>query len=272
MYTIPEVTRTMLRKFALVAFGAAAITTLLTAADFWTKKPYTDWTPEETNKLVTNSPWAWQKGVDTEQSAANGQAPAQHITGFWQSALPVKRAMYGKTSLTNPQQKAILDRQETIYLLRLSGVPNAYRAKTDVEKLKMITDLKIKGRDVIHPSEVQIPEAPAPKGFGPPGSGAGKGFGAPKGNNFQNNFQRGGGGGARGGGGGGGFGGGAPGGGGGFGGFGFAQNFDVFFAFPKSLDLKVEDMEMEFETNIGGLAVKHKFKLKDMVYEGKLEI
>jgi hypothetical protein len=29
---------------------------------------------------------------------------------------------------------------------------------------------------------------------------------------------------------------------------------------------------MEFETNVGGLILKRKFKLKDMVYEGKLEI
>jgi uncharacterized membrane protein YgcG len=257
----------MLKQIALATLSAAAIVTVLTAADFWTKKPYTDWTDEESQKMVTDSPWAWRKAVDTGRSGPEGSI-TQPVTLLWQSAMPVKRAMYGKTAATNPQAKTLLERQETIYLLRLNGVPLNYKAKTDVEKIKMATTVKVKGKDPVHPSEVQIPETVAPKGFGPPGSGKGFG-GAPKGNNFQNNFQRGGGGGGKGGGGGGDFpGGGAPAGGGGFAG----PSFDVYFAFPKSLDVKAEDQEMEFETHIGGLILKHKFKLKDMVYEGKLEL
>lgn len=259
-------------KVALAFAATAVVATVLTAADFWTKKPYAEWTDDELHKMVTDSPWAWRKGVETGQSGPEG-AITQPVTLYWQSALPIKRAMLGKKALTNPQTKAVLDRQESVYLLHIEGLPNSYRAKTDVEKLKMATSLRIKGKDPISPVDVQIPEAQAPKGFGPPGSGAGKGFGggAPKGNNFQNNFQgKGGGGGGFGGGGGGGFGGGgggAPG-----GAFSFNASFDVFFAFPKSADIRVEDQEMEFETNIGGLILKRKFKLKDMVYEGKLEI
>lgn len=264
--------KSMPKKLAIAMLGTATLALVLTAADFWTKKPYSDWTDEESQKMVTDSPWAWHKSVDTGQSGPEGSI-TQPVTLLWQSALPVKRAMYGKASLTNPQQKALLDRVESVYLLRLNGVPLSYKAKTDVEKLKAATTLSVKGKDPVHPDIVQIPETAAPKGFGPPGAGKGKGFGggAPKGNNFQNNFQRGGGGGF--GGGGGGKGGGAPGGApGGGGGFGFNQSFDVFFAFPKSLDLKVEDQEIEFETNISGLQLKRKFKLKDMVYEGKLEL
>lgn len=254
MYTVTEVHTPMLKRITLAMLATSAIATVLTAADFWLKKPFTEWTDEESHKMVTGSPWAWQKSFDTQ----GGNGPVQTVTGLWQSALPVKRAMFGKSSLTNPQAKALLDRVENVYLLRVQGVPGSYREKADVEKITMATTLKIKGRDNIHPTEVQIPQPVAPKGFAPKG-------GAPKANNFQNNFQgkggRGGGGGDM-----------APAAPGGFGGGGFTPSFDVYFVFPRSIELKVEDNEMEFDTNIGGLSLRHKFKLKEMVYDGKLEI
>ncbi len=51
---------------------------------------------------------------------------------------------------------------------------------------------------------------------------------------------------------------------------------DIFLVFPKAQPgarvLKVEDGEVEVVVNMAGLKLKRKFKLKDMVFNGKLEI
>lgn len=49
-----------LSRFALLA-GCCALT--LIAEDFWLKKPYTDWGDKEAVKLLQNSPWARQVSV-----------------------------------------------------------------------------------------------------------------------------------------------------------------------------------------------------------------
>ena len=40
----------------LIAFGVTAL--VLIAEDFWVKKPYTEWSDKDANKILTNSPWA----------------------------------------------------------------------------------------------------------------------------------------------------------------------------------------------------------------------
>jgi hypothetical protein len=50
------------------------------------------------------------------------------------------------------------------------------------------------------------------------------------------------------------------------------QSVDAFFAFPKAVPFTLDDKEIEFATKIGALTVRYKFRLKDMVYNGKLEL
>lgn len=229
----------MVKKLALAVASTVAMTAVLCGADFWTKKSYTQWTDDEARKIVTSSPWAWQ-------TALGNAEPSPIVTLLWQSALPVKRALYGSSESFDQGSKALLDRVEPYYLLHLSGVPNSYRDKTDVDKLKAATTLKVKGREPLHPAEVQIFQAaPTPLTTqGPPVP-----LEIHKLVIIQKNFQAAGS---------------AP--------VMVSQSIDVYFGFPKTTEFKVEDQEIEFETNIGGLQWKRKFKLKDMVYEGKLEL
>jgi hypothetical protein len=44
------------------------------------------------------------------------------------------------------------------------------------------------------------------------------------------------------------------------------------FLFPKTTTFTVEDKEMEFSSKFDKTTVKHKFKLKDMVFNGKVEM
>ena len=46
----------------------------------------------------------------------------------------------------------------------------------------------------------------------------------------------------------------------------------ILFTFPRTAPISLDDKEVEFITRYGPMEVKHKFKLKEMVYQGKLEL
>lgn len=50
------------------------------------------------------------------------------------------------------------------------------------------------------------------------------------------------------------------------------KTMDVLFVFPRTMPFTVDDQEVEFATKLGKSNVKIKFKLKDMVVNGKLEM
>jgi hypothetical protein len=46
----------------------------------------------------------------------------------------------------------------------------------------------------------------------------------------------------------------------------------VLFFFPKTASLSLDDKEVEFSTKLGAIVVKQKFRLKDMMFNGKLDL
>jgi hypothetical protein len=48
--------------------------------------------------------------------------------------------------------------------------------------------------------------------------------------------------------------------------------YDIGLHFPRSTAFTLDDKEVEFSTKFGNVTLKSKFKLKDMVYNGKLEM
>jgi len=46
----------------------------------------------------------------------------------------------------------------------------------------------------------------------------------------------------------------------------------VSFLFPKTTTFTADDKELEFSTKFDKTALKYKFKLKDMVFQGKVEM
>lgn len=50
------------------------------------------------------------------------------------------------------------------------------------------------------------------------------------------------------------------------------RNIDAYYIFPRMNPFTVEDKEVEFDAKAGGLMVKQKFNLKNMVINGKLEM
>lgn len=47
---------------------------------------------------------------------------------------------------------------------------------------------------------------------------------------------------------------------------------EIIFVFPKTAPFTAEDKDVEFSTQLGPVAVKNKFHLKEMVYHGTLEL
>jgi hypothetical protein len=46
----------------------------------------------------------------------------------------------------------------------------------------------------------------------------------------------------------------------------------LLFVFPKSAPLSLDDKDVEFSTKLGSIVVKQKFHLKDMMFNGKLDL
>ena len=50
------------------------------------------------------------------------------------------------------------------------------------------------------------------------------------------------------------------------------KTMTVYFIFPRTEAITLEDKEVEFHTKLGPLEIKRKFKLQDMVFAGKLAL
>ena len=229
----------MIKKLGLLTLG---LTAALVAADFWTK-PAADWTDKEIDTMILDSPWADRMAVETGQrgniaSADDSKGAMQGnltapIVIVWRTAAPIRQALARRGQPAS-------ETEPTASVLLLSGFPGQFRADAaDNAKLIADTVIKVKGKPDIHPTEIQLPAGAAPggaKGGGAPGGGKG-GFGG-------------------------------PGGGKGFGG----GTFDLVMVFPKTVGLTVDDKEFEFVTKVGKMNIRKKYKLKDMVFNGKLEM
>jgi hypothetical protein len=220
------------------------------ASEFWDKKPPSEWTSEEIEKLTTKSPWARQvsaqiaagDGTSSSRGGMGGGMGGPHVglgipgmggprmgggrrgggratqqvkgTVRWESTQPILDA------LKTPLPKAFANH----YVISVSGfsLHGAYRQGEDtddngkpseriLDNLKAYTSVEPKGKAIAQPGVVQVQ----------PSSGSGS----------------------------------------------------VLFGFSKEvLDLSADDKEVLFSTQIGRAMIKTKFEFKDMTYHGKLAI
>src|SRR5690242_5682235 len=70
------------RMFLMAGAGFAARLPMSAATDeFWNKKPPSDWTSQEIDRLITKSPWAKAVKAQYVSGTANSQAGGSHPTG-----------------------------------------------------------------------------------------------------------------------------------------------------------------------------------------------
>lgn len=223
----------MKKAAALVIFFAAC----LMAANFW-QKPYTEWSDKEVTKMMTDSPWVKSTSVTMSFPGGNAAPPPTGGGGG-----------FGGGRGGGPQGQfdvgggapsiEILARFESALPMRQALV----RRNKPADAEKILSE---------EPKSYEIVLSGALGMFvmGPPDQvsqrlkevttlSSGK-TGAIKPEQIQV---------------------GQPG-----------RTMDVLFVFPRTTPFTVEDQEVEFATKLGTSSLKYKFKLKDMVVNGKLEM
>jgi hypothetical protein len=225
----------------------------LAAADFW-QKPYTEWSDKDTAKMMTDSPWA--KSVSVSMSGPGGAGGAPPMPpggggGFGGPGGPGGPQGGGGSEFgpgaqgTAPPTFDVVARWQSALPIRQAFV----RLKFGAEANKSAEAGKILEQQD-KPYEIVLS---GPMGMflgGKPGDAAkalsevsflsSRRTGEIKAVQIEV---------------------GKPG-----------KTMDVVFAFPRSMPFTVEDKEVELVTKLGTSTLKYKFKLKDMVLNGKLEM
>jgi len=206
----------------------------LAAADAWEAKPFTEWTKEDAQKVLSNSPWTRQvvnyKNVaeDSSTFSGGGKRGIRGGTGttlaksmttvIWESARPVRQAFavlkFGAEASTSSQVKDLLAQEPTEYAILVTGFP-ASVVEGDADKFKQGILKKTSlggtnGKGGLAPKDIQI--LPDNKAVA------------------------------------------------------------LFITFAKDKPLTEADQDVEFDSKIGESTVKCKFHLPDMLYNGKLEL
>jgi hypothetical protein len=102
-------------------------------ADFWTKKPYQNWSADETKKMLEESPWATTLTIGSVQNVTGGgtrstrgdemeTSPTISYTIQFRSAQPIRQAqvrtfqLNSKYDAMNAEQKAAFDANAAKFL------------------------------------------------------------------------------------------------------------------------------------------------------------
>jgi len=227
--------------------GAVAVllaSAALTAADFWEEKDFTTWSPQQIDKMLTDSPWAKKAtivlgslregggsgggfqssgagfgggGGATDSAGGGGEfSGVRRITATvaWISALPVRQAIArlraGVDAPVLPDDKR-LPEDEAFYVVAVAGMPTRVAQAASRNEVVDKTELKAKRKEPIKPADIRIvPES--------------------------------------------------------------KETVRVEFVFPKSNALTVDDKEVEFVTKIGPADITRKFTLAEMMVRGRLAL
>lgn len=134
----------------------------VSAADFWTEKPFLQWSDKDTEKMMSGSPWAVVMSVALPPNLpvpsgdvgggrgggrggddSFGPGPRRiRLTISWRSALPIKQALVrsqvGQGGTPTADQSTFLTQDEQFYVIGITGLPPQYirpGADTTVEAL-----------------------------------------------------------------------------------------------------------------------------------------
>ena len=247
-----------------LALFAALAPAALWAADVWEAKPFQDWTDKDLQKVVDNSPWARQTRavLGNAASIATGTSARPAVIDASSSDTGVNRAgrgaggaerMRGTSSdfdqgpqaLEQPGVSVII-RWQTALPLRQAKMRGKYgkEATSSPEAQKFLAQ---------EPSVYVVGVAGLAGSIVSAGAGdqakqsivqkttltvKGKEPLRPIAVDFVPN----------------------------------GSSVDVLIGFPRAMPITLEDQEVELASQIGGATVRYKFKLKDMVVRGKLEL
>jgi hypothetical protein len=242
-------------------FAVALITPAIWAADAWESKPFEDWTSKDLQKVVNGSPWARQT-----TAFLSGGASQRDRSGIGDSSndIPGGRASRGAGSAGGADRLGASPADfDTTGQSAATAVPVVIRWQSALP-LRQAQMRARYGKEAATAPEAQKFLAQEPMLYvlvisGLQGSVVSGGAGDEAKRNIMENTRL------------------TP--------KGktalrpvvvdFAPNgttVDVLIGFPKTTPLALEDQEAELSSQIGPAQVSYKFKLKDMVLHGKLEL
>ncbi len=239
----------MYRK-AFMGLAGLLIAGLSLGEDFWVKKEYTQWSDEEVKKVMTNSPWAKDITVAAPPGTVGGGQRATQPSGIdVEGGGGGGRGRGGRGArgdeggggggevlLTlNMSWRSSLPLRKALVKSRLSGsteVPAEAQQLLSKEQEEYV--VVVSGLPARIARQIQDPVR-----LNRSTLKAGKKAPiTPKAVDFQSR----------------------------------TQSVDVLFIFPKTDPITLDDKEVELDLKLGTMEAKRKFNLKDMVYNGKLEL
>jgi hypothetical protein len=242
-----------MRRTAFFWLAGLLVAGVALGEDFWVKKEYTQWTEEEVRKVMTNSPWAkdvtvsappgtvgggvrgpQNSGIDVEGSGGGGRGRGGR--GGRGGDADGGGGGGGEALLTlNMSWRSALPLRKAIVKSRIGGsteVPAEAQQLLVKEQEEYV--IVVSGVPARVARQIQDP-ARLNRSTLKAGKRAPV---TPKAVDFQTR----------------------------------TQTVDVFFIFPKTEAITLEDKEVELDLKLGAMEAKRKFNLKDMVYNGKLEL
>jgi hypothetical protein len=214
----------------------------LGAADFWDARPFTEWSDKDVQRMLGNSPWA------RPVSAIVEAAPA--------AAMPTEESRAGRPPDSTETAPGRMTAQGDIPSTGASSRGNGgdvlafhtiVRWQSALPVKQALVRLKPGGGNLLHPDDSNyvialsgVPRNLAARDDARQAALSVKGKTPLRPSDTQ-----------------------------------FAPHdnlVDVLFVFPKTTPFTLDDKEVEFSTRIGPYSVKCKFRLKDLVYQGKLEL
>jgi hypothetical protein len=234
-----------------LCLGAFLLAGVALGEDFWIKKDYRQWTDEEIKKIMTNSPWAKDVTVSAPATAVGGArrggggGPAPSGIDIENPSASRGRSRGG----SRPGDDETPTPADVTFSLTMSWRSALPLRKALVKsRLGTATDAPPDAQQLLTKEQeeyVLVVTGPARLGRlmqeANPGSQTlkiGKRTLPAKGMDVQTR----------------------------------AQSADVVILFPRTEPITLDDKEVEVEVKFGPVQAKRKFTLKEMVYNGKLEL
>ncbi len=145
------------------------------AADFWETKEFTKWSDKECDKLLTNSPWAYELKVYRQgglgsSDGAEGQAYVKYNIRFM-SALPIRQAQVRQLQIAN-KYDSLADAQKQAFDKQTEGFLNADYGDKVVIGITYETNLQRNVQELARHWQSQTAEVMANSVFLTPDKGA----------------------------------------------------------------------------------------------------
>jgi hypothetical protein len=223
------------------------------AADFWQTKPYTDWSDKEAQKIETSSPWSKQVPLSTGgmgggPDTARGKRGAGGVDnetgmGVGSSSRPNQKEVDSAAQTGGASQMIYVSwRSSLVFREAVAKMKFGAEAATSADAKKMVEEeprsylVMISGLPgrALHNGDKMKESLLQNTSLIVKGKDPIQATDVQTGGNEQRPV--------------------------------------LIFVFPRTAPISLDDKDVEFSTKLGPIAVRQKFHLKDMVFNGKLDL